>query len=47
MGLYAYLGVWIAIVIGIAVVAGVVEAGLVPTVGSLWLIGLWGYGFPP
>lgn len=46
VGLYEFPG-WMVIVPVIAVVAGIVGAGLVPTVGSLWLIGLWGYAFPP
>jgi hypothetical protein len=47
VGLYDALWGWIAIAFGIAVVAGVVDAGLVPTVGAVWLINLWGYAFPP
>lgn len=35
------------IVPAIAVVAGFVGSGLVPTISSLWLIGVWGYVFPP
>jgi hypothetical protein len=46
VGLYEFWG-WLVIALGIAVVAGVVGAGLVPTVGSLWLIAFWGYVFPP
>lgn len=38
---------WIPLMLGIAVAAGVVGAGLAPTVGSLWLIGLWWFVFPP
>jgi len=38
---------WVPLTLGIAVVAGLVGAGLVPTVGSLWLIGLWWFVFPP
>lgn len=38
---------WIALTLGIAIVAGYASAGLVPTVGSLWLVGLWWFAFPP
>lgn len=38
---------WIVLTLGIAVVAGIVGAGLVPTIGSLWLVGLWWFVFPP
>ncbi|WP_336036278.1 hypothetical protein [Halobacterium yunchengense] len=38
---------WLLVVPGVAVAAGVLGAGLVPAVGSLWLVGLWGYVFPP
>ena len=38
---------WVALALGIAVAAGLAGAGLVPTVGSLWLVGLWGFAFPP
>lgn len=38
---------WIALTLGIAIVAGLAGAGLVPTIGSLWLIGLWWFVFPP
>lgn len=38
---------WIVVALGIAFVAGVVRAGLLPTTGSLWLIGLWWFAFPP
>ena len=44
--LYEFWG-WLVIVPGTAVIAGILGAGLVPTVGSLWLISLWGYAFPP
>lgn len=27
--------------------AGFVGGGLVPTIGSLWLVGLWWFSFPP
>ena len=38
---------WVALVLGIAVAAGVAGAGVAPTVGSLWLVGLWWFAFPP
>jgi len=38
---------WIVLTLGIAVGAGLVGAGLVPTIGSLWLISLWWFVFPP
>lgn len=38
---------WIAVTLGIAIAAGLAGAGLVPTVGSLWLVGLWWFAFPP
>jgi hypothetical protein len=38
---------WIVLAFGIAIVAGFLGAGLVPTVGSLWLVGLWWFVFPP
>ncbi|GAA0715377.1 hypothetical protein J2744_002130 [Halorubrum trapanicum] len=38
---------WIAVTLGIAVAAGFASAGLVPTVGSLWLVGCWWFAFPP
>ena len=38
---------WIAVTLGIAVAAGFAGAGLVPTVGSLWLVGCWWFAFPP
>jgi len=38
---------WIALALGIAVAAGLAGAGLVPTVGSLWLVGCWWFAFPP
>lgn len=38
---------WIVLTLGIAVGAGVVGAGLVPTIGSLWLVSLWWFVFPP
>ncbi|MFC6770640.1 hypothetical protein [Halorubrum pallidum] len=44
--LYEFWG-WLVIVPGTAVIAGILGAGFVPTVGSLWLISLWGYVFPP
>ncbi|GAA0271585.1 hypothetical protein [Halobacterium noricense] len=45
-GLYEFSG-WLVIVPGIAVAGGILGAGLVPTVGSLWLVGVWWYVFPP
>jgi hypothetical protein len=44
--LYDFWG-WLVIAPGTAVIAGILGAGFVPTVGSLWLISLWGYAFPP
>jgi len=38
---------WIILAVGIAIVAGFISAGLVPTIGSLWLISLWWFVFPP
>jgi hypothetical protein len=38
---------WVALAFGIAVAAGFAGAGLVPTVGSLWLVGFWWFAFPP
>ena len=38
---------WIALALGIAIAAGFASAGLVPTVGSLWIVGLWWFAFPP
>ena len=38
---------WIGVAFGIATVAGVVRAGLGPTVGVLWLFAFWWYVFPP
>lgn len=38
---------WIGVAFGIATVAGMVRAGLGPTVGALWLFALWWYVFPP
>ncbi|MGM0448968.1 MAG: hypothetical protein ACQERM_12090 [Methanobacteriota archaeon] len=38
---------WVAVTLGIAVAAGFAGAGLVPTVGSLWLVGCWWFAFPP
>lgn len=47
VGLYEAVWGWLAIAIGIAIIAGIAGAGLVSTVVSLWLISLWGYAFPP
>jgi len=38
---------WTLLTLGIAIVAGLIGAGLVPTIGSLWLVGLWWFVFPP
>jgi len=38
---------WVGVALGIATVAGVVRAGLVPTIGALWLFAVWWYVFPP
>jgi len=38
---------WIGVAVGIAIAAGVVRAGLVPTIGVLWLFAFWGFVFPP
>lgn len=38
---------WAALAFGIAIAAGIAGAGLVPTVGSLWLVGFWWFAFPP
>lgn len=43
---YEFVG-WLVVVPGIAVAAGAAGAGLLPAVGSLWLVTLWGYAFPP
>ncbi|MUV59704.1 hypothetical protein [Halobacterium sp. CBA1126] len=44
--LYDFVG-WLVVVPGIAVAGGILGAGLVPTIGSLWLVGARGYVFPP
>lgn len=38
---------WIAVAFGIAIAAGAVKAGLLPTIGSVWLFALWWFIFPP
>ena len=38
---------WIALTLALAVAAGFAGAGLLPTVGSLWLVGYWWFAFPP
>lgn len=38
---------WGGVVVGIAIVAGVVKAGFVPTIGALWLFAVWWFVFPP
>jgi hypothetical protein len=47
VGLSAFGGGWVVVALGIAVAAGVLGAGLGPTVGSLWLIALWWFAVPP
>lgn len=47
VGLYALGGGWIVIALGIALLAGILDAGLGSTVGCLWLIALWWFVFPP
>lgn len=47
VGLNAFGGGWIVVALAIALVAGVLGAGLAPTVGSLWLVALWWFAFPP
>lgn len=46
VGLHAFFG-WLVIAPVIAAVGGLLGAGLASTVGSLGLIALWGYVFPP
>ncbi|WP_129113871.1 hypothetical protein [Halegenticoccus tardaugens] len=38
---------WLILVFGIALGAGVLGAGLGPTIGSLWVVSLWWFIFPP
>ena len=38
---------WAGVVVGIATVAGVLKAGLGPTIGTLWLFAIWWFIFPP
>lgn len=38
---------WVVLTLGIAIAAGFAGAGLLPTVASLWLVGLWWFVFPP
>lgn len=38
---------WVVVAVGIAILAGAIQAGLGPTIGSLWLFGLWWFVFPP
>ena len=47
VGLFDLGFAWIVIALGIALVAGVIGAGLGPTVGGLWLIAIWWFVFPP
>ncbi|MCG1003503.1 MULTISPECIES: hypothetical protein [Halobacterium] len=44
--LYDFSG-WLVVVPAIAIGAGVARAGLLSGIGSLWLVALWGYVFPP
>ena len=48
LGLNAGLSLgWVAVALALAVAAGLVSAGCLPTVGSLWLVGCWWFAFPP
>ena len=47
VGLSAFGGGWVVVALGIAVGAGLLGAGLGPTVGSMWLIAFWWFVFPP
>lgn len=38
---------WVLLALAIALATGWFRAGVGPTVGSLWLIGLWWFVFPP
>lgn len=38
---------WILVAGGIAILAGWWGAGIGPTVGSMWLLSLWWFAFPP
>lgn len=38
---------WIGVAVGIAIAAGVVKAGLIPTIGVLWLFVFWWFVLPP
>lgn len=38
---------WVLLTLGIATGAGLIGAGLLPTIGSLWLVALWWFVFPP
>jgi len=46
VGLSEFVG-WLWVIPIIAVIAGYIGAGLLPTVGSLWLVSLWLWVFPP
>lgn len=46
VGLYEFRG-WLLFAPVLGITAGLLGAGLAPTVGSLWLVALWGYVFPP
>ncbi|MFC4989349.1 hypothetical protein [Saliphagus infecundisoli] len=47
VGLFDVGGGWIVVVLGIAFLGGIFRAGLGSTVGSLWLIAIWWFVFPP
>ncbi|MFB6113526.1 MAG: hypothetical protein ABEJ58_05420 [Halodesulfurarchaeum sp.] len=47
VGLGAFAGGWLVIALGIALVGGILKAGLGPTDGALLLIALWWFVFPP
>lgn len=38
---------WFGVAVVIAITAGVVKAGLAPTIGVLWLFAFWWFVFPP
>lgn len=46
VGLSEFVG-WLWVIPITAVIAGYIGAGLLPTVGSLWLVSLWLWVFPP
>lgn len=47
VGLYRFVVGWIVIALGIALLGGLFGAGLLPSIGSIWLIALWLFVFPP